>query len=406
MNAPERFVGAEDRLHELAVAAAGCEDFGDPFYLDGLRRILAGYDEEARFHAAGRELAWQALVETLARRLRANRLLAGHEDGGNAARADTTGDAPLVITGLVRTGSTALHHVFGADPAWRALPYWLACHPRPEPPRERWADEPGYVAACDELEQMYAADPSLRSIHNMEAGAPEECRHFLAQSFTDDYFEVNTTMPSYVAWYETCRPVASYRHHRRLLELVCSAGKPAPWVLKYPVHLKHLDALFEVYPGARVVWTHRDPSVVLASYTSLIAGFRAVFEERIDREAIVREQTEVWAAATERALAVRDRVGDERFYDLDFAAFSADPVGSVAAIHAHIRPRVRRHFARGARGVVRRQPAGKARRAPLLHRRTGTRSWRRVGSLRSLQGTVRLGGRVGTRVVVVMRFDV
>lgn len=333
MNAPERFVDAEDRLHEQAIAAAGSDDFGDAFYRDGLRRILAGYDAEARFHEAGRSLAWQALVETLARRLRANRLLAEHEAGG--AGSGAAGDAPLVITGLVRTGSTALHHVFGADPAWRALPYWLACHPRPEPPRERWSDEPGYVAARDELDQMYAADPSLRSIHNMEADAPEECRHFLAQSFTDDYFEVNTTMPSYVAWYETCRPVASYRHHRRLLELVGAGGETRPWVLKYPVHLKHLDALLEVYPDARIVWTHRDPSMVLASYTSLIAGFRAVFEERIDREAIVREQTEVWAAATERAIGVRDRIGDDRFYDLEFAAFAADPVGAVARIHGH-----------------------------------------------------------------------
>jgi hypothetical protein len=182
---------------------------------------------------------------------------------------------------------------------------------------------------------MYAADPSLKSIHLMMADGPEECRHFLAQSFTDDFFEVNATVPSYTAWYEAKHLKASYLRHRRLLQLVGSTSPERPWVLKYPVHMKNLAALLEVYPDACIVQTHRDPSRVLSSYVSLIAGFRAIYEDDIDREAIAREQLDVWAAGADAAIEVRRRHDPSRFYDLHFRDFTADPIGSVRRIYRH-----------------------------------------------------------------------
>jgi hypothetical protein len=181
---------------------------------------------------------------------------------------------------------------------------------------------------------MYAADPALRAIHLMMADGPEECRHLLAQSFTDDSFEVNATVPGYTRWYENTHHVASYRRHRDLLALV-GAGDARRWVLKYPVHMKHLRALLEVYPDACVVWTHRHPAEVLSSYVSLIAGFRALYEERIDRIAIAREQLEVWAAGAERAIAVRREHDPAQFFDLHFRDFTADPIGAVRRVYTH-----------------------------------------------------------------------
>ena len=180
---------------------------------------------------------------------------------------------------------------------------------------------------------MYSFDPGLRKIHLMAPDLAEECRHFLAQSFTDDSFEVNATVPSYTAWYEGGRHLETYRRHRRLLGLL-GGTDPRRWVLKYPVHLKHLEALLAAYPDACIVQTHRDPTKVMASYVELIAGFRAIFEHDIDRAAIAREQLEVWAAGADRAIAVRAAHDPAQFHDVFFGDFIADPIAAVRGIYA------------------------------------------------------------------------
>ncbi|MCC6766095.1 MAG: sulfotransferase [Deltaproteobacteria bacterium] len=328
MSAAASFRASDAMLHEEAIAAAGCDDFGDPSYREAFGRILDAYDREARFHDTGRAAARAHLVGLLATRLRSE---AGLKAPGVAAAADAI-RRPIVVLGLVRTGSTALHHLLAQDPAVQVLEYWLAARPRRRPLLAGWGADPAFRAAGAEIEAMYAFDPGLRKIHLMMPDLAEECRHFLAQSFTDDSFEVNATVPSYVAWYENGRHLETYRRHRRLLGLV-GGDDPRRWVLKYPVHLKHLDALLTAHPDACIVQTHRDPAQVMASYVELIAGFRAIYERDIDRAAIASEQLEVWAAAAERAMATRARHDPAQFHDVFFRDFVADPIASVRAIY-------------------------------------------------------------------------
>jgi len=199
----------------------------------------------------------------------------------------------------------------------------------------------------------------------MKADLAEECRHLLAQSFTDDYFEVNTTLPSYVRWYEKTRHPASYQRHRALVKLIGSTSPEKRWILKYPVHMKHLADLLEVYPDACVMWTHRDPSKVLASYIDLIAGFRALFERDIDRAAIAREQVEAWASGAERAIEVRKQHDASQFLDLHFGTSSpirSPPcAGSTTASTSRSRKTPRSGCARGWRRRPKASAAGSTR---------------------------------------------
>lgn len=324
------FAASEGALHEEAVALAGSDDFGDSAYRDGFRVVLDAYDREAKFHAAGRAAARHNLVQLLATRLRSQQRLAGNATA--TAAADRI-RRPIVVLGLVRTGSTSLHHLLAQDPQLQPLEYWLAAHPQTRPPRGQWDASADFQASAAEIAGMYAFDPSLKRIHLMAADLAEECRHLLAQSFVDDSFEVNATVPSYTRWYEGGQHVAAYRRHRALLGLI-GASDPRRWLLKYPVHLKHLAALLAVYPDACIVQTHRDPTQVMASYVELIAGFRAIFEHDIDRRAIAREQLEVWAAGAERALAVRAEHDPAQFHDVFFPDFVADPIGVIRGIYA------------------------------------------------------------------------
>ncbi len=325
-----RWADREQELHERAIACeGGADDFGEDDYLVPLRILLDSYDHEARFTRTGKVMAEYFLVNILRGRLRAERWWTLRPSA-----LDVPIERPIIITGLVRTGSTALHYLMGSNPDTQCLAYWLATHPQPRPPRHSWEAAYDFAATESELRMIYLGGEKLESIHHMTAPGPEECRHFLAQSFTDDYFEVASTVPTYAEWYRSHHHVEPYRRHKKLVQLVGSYDVGTRWLLKYPVHIRHIDALLEVYPDACIVWTHRDPAAVLASYVGLCEGFRTLQEVPPDREQFAQHQLDVWSEAMTRGLAARAGREDQ-FHDVWFDDLLADPMGTVAAIYDH-----------------------------------------------------------------------
>lgn len=317
-----------DPLHEIAAEQVGLSDFGETSYLQGLRVLLEQYDLGCDLSPVGWYAAKLKIVHVLKRRLLAEQAFKDHpEILNNPIRR------PIVITGLVRTGSTALHYLLGSDPNRRPLHYWLGEHPQPQPPRSTWESNPEFQASKNSLDMMFEFSPELKAVHFMAADWPEECGHLMAQTFTDDYWECGMSAPHYVKWYEACDMVPTYQRHKKLLQLIGSSEPDKPWLLKYPVHMKHLRSFLEVYPDAMIIWTHRDPSKVMSSYASLLAGFRSLNVTRVDRNEITREQMEIWASGAERAMEVRKNAPHAQFYDLHFNDFVRDPVGSARKIY-------------------------------------------------------------------------
>jgi hypothetical protein len=66
-------------------------------------------------------------------------------------------------------------------------------------------------------------------------------------------------VPSYVNWLQACDMRPAYEYHRLVLQVLQRTRKAKRWVLKSPVHLHSLPTLLDVYPDARVAFTHRDP---------------------------------------------------------------------------------------------------------------------------------------------------
>jgi hypothetical protein len=324
------WVDSEEALHAAASEALGCDDFGDPGYLEGLRVLLEAYDREARLTDLGRAMVEGMLVSILKNRLRAEKLWRE-----NPEILQREIKAPIFILGLPRTGTTALHVLLGQDPGIQVLEYWLAAAPQPRPPRDAWKEHPDHQAAEAELDIMYTLDPSLKAVHLMTADGAEECRHLLAQSFAEDTFDANATIPSYSQWFEQADPLPSYQRHRDLLKLIGANQPEQRWILKYPKHLRDLETIFAVYPDACIVQTHRDPSKVMPSICSLLMGWRGLAEHDIDAAGIGRWQNELWASRMESAMDARARRDPSRFFDLNFAEVVADPVAAVRRVYDH-----------------------------------------------------------------------
>ncbi len=326
----DRSVDWLEPLHDIAREETGLDDFGDEHYLVGLKVLLEQYDMDCDLSPMGNIAVRMKLIHVLKRRL-----LAEQAWKDDPSVLDNPIEKPLVITGLVRTGSTALHYLLGADPDRQFLPYWLSEHPQPRPAEEHWHANSDYQKSKASIDMMYQVDPSLKAIHFMSPDWAEECGHLMAQNFTDDHWEGALRVPHYIEWYENTSLVETYRRHKKLLQLIGSTQPTMPWLIKYPVHMKHLRSFLEIYPDARVIWTHRDPSKVMSSYASLLAGFRKLNCNAVDREDIVQEQMEIWAAGADRAIEVRKEKDPAQFYDLHFEDFVGDPVAAAQRIYEH-----------------------------------------------------------------------
>ena len=109
-------------------------------------------------------------------------------------------DRPLFVTGLPRTGTTALHRLLTADPAHQGLELWLAEAPQPRPPRDSWEANPVFRYIQAGCERHHVEHPEFMGVHYMAANQVEECWQLLRQSMRSISWECLAHLPSYSAW--------------------------------------------------------------------------------------------------------------------------------------------------------------------------------------------------------------
>ncbi|WP_291084619.1 sulfotransferase family protein, partial [Dietzia sp. UBA5065] len=259
-------VGTVDDLHASASRAVGLEDFadGEDRHREALGVLLDSLHTDAGLTPAGSKY-WRSVLKGAL----VARLVAQAGFAADPAQAGVEIERPVVVTGLPRTGTTALHRLLGADPANQGLELWLTEVPGPRPPRERWEDDPTYRGLRDLYAGFMSENPDYGGVHYISADDLEECWQLLRQSLTSVSYECLARLDGYSAWLQGVDWVPAYRRHRRNLQLIGAHDPGRRWVLKNPSHLFALDALLEVYPDAVVVQTHRDPRRSMASMFSL-----------------------------------------------------------------------------------------------------------------------------------------
>jgi hypothetical protein len=158
-------------------------------------------------------------------------------------------------------------------------------------------------------------------------------------AFTSWNPEAFCRVPSYSAYLDAIELTPGYRYLLRLLKFLQwqkrRRGETATrWVLKAPYHLGSLDALFAVFPDARIAMTHRDPAQTVPSLASLVRTLRVLGSDSVDPLEIGAHWSQRWSRALERAIAARTK-RDEAFLDVHYAELVADPMAQVRRIYAH-----------------------------------------------------------------------
>jgi len=322
-------IATVDELHASATKLTGLDDFGDGSdnYREALGVLLDSYRQEAGLTVLGSKMNRFFLRGALVARLLSESAWKQYPQ-----HADVVVERPIFVTGLVRTGTTALHRLLGADPTHQGLHMWLAEFPQPRPPRDTWDSHPLYQQLDAQFTQHHADNPGYTGLHFMAAYELEECWQLLRQSLHSVSYETLAHLPSYSKWLSQQDWTPAYGRHRKNLQLIGLNDVGKRWVLKNPSHLFALDALMATYPDALVIQTHRPVETIMASMCSLAQHTADGWSTSFVGAQIGADAVETWSRGLEQFNSARAKYNPDQFYDVDYRELIADPTGTVADI--------------------------------------------------------------------------
>ena len=319
-----RLVSLEpEPLIEQARAATGLADFGD---FDGdwrgrLERLVEELERTAKLHLVGRLMTRQEILRGLI-----SRLLLAQRHRALPEIAQEKIAAPIVIAGPGRSGTTILHELLWLDPEARSPLGYESL--QPVPPHGLSRDAHRRVAECEQ--ELWAdVQPEFAAIHELAAHLPMECIAIQQPSFGGYHWSMIADVPAFASDFP-----AAMAYHRAALQSLQHGAPKRTWVLKTPVYQMMIDLLWETYPDASVIMTHRDPVKTLPSGLSTLATVRWLRSDTVD----LTEMHGYGGGLLLLMLMQREQAGTlpGRFVHVHFAALMKDPAAAMEQLYANL----------------------------------------------------------------------
>jgi len=316
-----------------ARAKEGLDDLGPGAFEEPLGVLLDSY-EHAGLNDVGSFVLRQGVVHSLRMRLRAQAWFTRHPE-----IADEVITAPVVVVGMMRSGTTLVQRLLAADDRLHSALGWEVQQVAPRLDWDPAASDPRVERALARESQTREHAPDLFAIHPMYALEAEEEIVFLADAFLSHVPESGADVEAYREWLDTADFAPAYDHLHRMLQLLQWQKKQRGetgerWVLKTPAHLGYLDDLRRTFPDLHLVHLHRDPLETIPSGASLNSTLHAMHADTVDRERIGRQWLARMGWTNDRAMATRDRWGEDApVTDLQFEDAVRDPIDSMAKVY-------------------------------------------------------------------------
>ncbi|OMC26610.1 sulfotransferase family protein [Mycobacterium colombiense] len=317
----------------------GLTDWGPGEFEGPLAVLLADY-ARADLNAIGVHILRSGIVHSLRMRLRAQEWIRRHPE-----ILDERVAAPIVVVGMMRSGTTLLQRLLAADPRFVCAYGWEVVEAAPRLDH-RFTGAPDPRIAISEAREAKSRElaPELFSIHPMYAREAEEEIVFLADAFLSHVPESGAHLPHYRSWLDEQDFSPAYDYLHRMLQflqwqkrqsLAEAALPPWRWVLKSPAHLGYLDLLRARFPDLHIVHMHRDPRTTIASGASLNATLHAMHADTVDAHRVGAQWLQRMGWTNDRAMTVRDGWTDEGAVvtDIGFDEAVADPIGQVGRVY-------------------------------------------------------------------------
>ena len=308
-------------LLEQARTATGLRDFGDAGFREGLERLVDSADREAQLNAAGRSMFDGQCVMLLMHRLQIEDWYARHPEIDEQQIV-----APLVVLGLPRTGSSALHCLLGEDPAARVVRGWESMHPCPPPEAATQFTDPRIKLTQQQMARRNQITPRMQQMVPSSATSPTEDQLTMGQDFKSQIFQASFHIPSYAHWlFHEADLEPTFIWLKRVLKMLQWRCPPDRWRLKCPTYSLFIDAFDRVFPDTRYCMTHRDVANVLPSVADLYFEMQKPNTDAPNKRWMGQVNFEFCDLGMKRMMAFRDAGNEHRFFDIRFAPFQRDP---------------------------------------------------------------------------------
>lgn len=310
---------SEDALLAEARRETGLERFGDESFRPALRMLLQTAQQDMQFNPLGRFTLKGRVLRPLKNRLWANACFEAHPE-----ILERKIVAPIVIVGPGRSGTTRLQRLLAADSRLQHLKTWEGFNPAP---RLGLPDQ-GKAARRAEVENFLRKgkemNPGAYVAHPMDTDWPEEEILLINHSFCG---VMALGLHRYHNWLLGYDKTSAYRYMANLMRLISwSRGdsEDKRWVMKTPHHMLDLDVLMNVFPDAKVIFTHRDPLKTVPSTMSLMWHYAVQTTDQPLREPI----RDVWMHLCEemdrRCMKVRETMRPDQQMDIQYEEVGGD----------------------------------------------------------------------------------
>jgi hypothetical protein len=321
-------LNAEEILN-AARRTTGLDDWGDEAFLVRLNKLIESANNKELSHL-GRFAARSTFMQAVQNRLRVEDYIRRNPDVEQVAIK-----RPIFILGFPRTGTTLLQNLLSLSPGNRPLRFWEVTNPVPlhdDPTRDVARRQRN---ARNIIRLAYFIAPEQRNIHAIKVDSVEECWPLFFNDFAVLNYDLAMSFRNFGDWLLTTDMTGPYRYYRRQLQLLAHDQPANQLLLKCPEHLWFLDEIVDVFPDACIIWTHRDPLASTASYSSMTSlGHRTIYGE-IKHKVIGDHTADRFHNGVTRAMAARDRLGNDRFFDVAFSDLVRDPITMVRRIRSH-----------------------------------------------------------------------
>lgn len=346
------------------------EEISDvPIYKDAealasLERFLLEGDQRCGFSLAGKKMLAVEMANIIVQRSRLEALFISHPE-----IAEIEVQAPIIIAGIPRSGTTNLSNIMASDSRLRSLSFWESKTPIPS--QEEIAAGASEISKLSEAERTEIGRQALEDIHavmpmtqlmydiSFDNAAEELC--FMALAGCPLMYMPHVYAPEWNQWfYNEMDPLKMYRLVKRSVQaLNWLQGESKRWVLKSPHHLGFLPALNQVFPDAHLVVTHRDPaSSTISNATMNAYVFREVHTvpEPKDGYHIAIDMADGMIGGLARDI---DAVNFSSVSHIHFHDYMADVMGTLQSIYQAVGLEFTDQARRELQGYIDAHPRGR-----------------------------------------------
>jgi len=316
-----------DEVLEMAQKATGLSDFG----AGDLQNFYRYFDLYTGYEL---DLLSILLLKNRMLRLLCNRLLITEKLKQSPEVGRETINSPIFIVGSPRTGTSILFELLAQDENLRSPLTWEAHCPTAFPggatEEEMDRKRQQISQTCSDI--YMDINPEMKKVHEFRWNLPVECYEILEINF----MSASTHEKGYKHWLHEMDPSNSYQWHKKVLQLLQHKKPQKRWLLKCPVHIHFLDAVFNFYPDANIIYTHRDP---VRSMSSLLSLYKASSDSKMVDPNLSEKKMLTLFTLFENAKrkVIKERsenlIPERQIADFQFSEFKKDPVLSIQGIY-------------------------------------------------------------------------